>query len=982
MNRNSLFLLTLLLPYSSFSQEYSYTHYDITEGLAGSTVYCITQDRDGFIWVGTETGVSRFDGTHFKNFTTADGLPDIEVLQIFGDSKGRVWMAPFRKSVCYYYKGRIHTQENDSLLRRIQLKGYVENFAEDAEGNVLIQEITALHLVSPDGMVKRYDSIGDRPIENSVGLCRSADGHFLVQVGSGIWTFSGDRFTFFRPFRMSHYSPIYIAMNKQWMVWRENPDSCAIESLASGQIRYQPFLRAGYKHVSYSISADSLIYFNEFTGATQYNVNTDRKDLFLPGIKVSRSFRDQDGNLWFTTLGHGIFRLISDQFRLVTPNAGKDLGASVSAIARLGHDIWFGNDHNIISKMSLSDHKTMSASIDTRDTKSLILYIGQERNNRALCISDLGTTFLTPDLHYIDGYSVAVKRVSVMNGHQLLLSAFWGAAVYNVNSSRITDTVWRERCTTTYYYDSAIYVGTMNGLYRVNTDKSVDYLGKTIPFLRKRISSIVASDDHTLWISSFDDAGIVGIRGDAVVATITKKQGLTSDICRTLLFQSHILWVGTDKGLNRVELDKPGYPVTRYTSNDGLGSDMINTIFADSTMIYVGTPAGLSYFDETKANTIEGCRLHLLSLISAGRNRMEDTAGLTLPYEKSDIRMEFTAVSYRSAGNIIYKYRLLGLDSGWKETKDTYLEYPALPSGKYQFELQAVNKFGISSQLLSFNFVVATPFWRTIWFYAIILLLFLSLVWLTVNLRIKSIRRRQEEKEQLQRRMSEMEHKALQSQMNPHFIFNCLNSIQQYIFDKDVFAANKYITDFARLIRATLYNSTKVFITLADEIDYLLAYLSLEKLRFKEKMDYSVEVDPDINARGLFIPPMLVQPYVENSMRHGLRYKTDGKGVIRLAIRLEAGRLVMIIEDNGIGRERAASYKTAEHIEYQSRGMMLTDERIRLFNAVYEQKIEAEVFDLRDDEGRATGTRVVLRFPLFDHKTQNETYDPNHSGRR
>ncbi len=95
--------LTFVFPYSSFSQEYSYTHYDITEGLAGSTVYCITQDKDGFIWVGTETGLSRFDGTHFKNFTTTDGLPDIEILQLFGDSKGRVWMAPFRKSVCYYY---------------------------------------------------------------------------------------------------------------------------------------------------------------------------------------------------------------------------------------------------------------------------------------------------------------------------------------------------------------------------------------------------------------------------------------------------------------------------------------------------------------------------------------------------------------------------------------------------------------------------------------------------------------------------------------------------------------------------------------------------------------------------------------------------------------------------------------------------------------------------------------------------------------
>src|SRR5580692_1289106 len=148
-----IFFLICYLPYSSRSQEYSYTHYDISDGLAGSTVYCITQDKDGFIWTGTETGVSRFDGTHFRNFTTKDGLPDVEILQMFSDSRGRVWMAPFRKSICYYFNGKIYNQENDSLLRRLQFKGNVENFAEDAAGNILVQERAALHLISPSGMV-------------------------------------------------------------------------------------------------------------------------------------------------------------------------------------------------------------------------------------------------------------------------------------------------------------------------------------------------------------------------------------------------------------------------------------------------------------------------------------------------------------------------------------------------------------------------------------------------------------------------------------------------------------------------------------------------------------------------------------------------------------------------------------------------------------------------------------------------------------
>lgn len=152
------------LPYSSSAQEYSNTHYDIGDGLAGSTVYCITQDKEGFIWTGTETGVSRFDGTHFTNFSTADGLPDVEVSQIFGDSKGRVWMTPFRRSVCYYYKGKIHNQENDTALMKVHLKGNVQNFSEDRNGTILIQETEGLHLFYDNGKIKEYDSIGGSPI--------------------------------------------------------------------------------------------------------------------------------------------------------------------------------------------------------------------------------------------------------------------------------------------------------------------------------------------------------------------------------------------------------------------------------------------------------------------------------------------------------------------------------------------------------------------------------------------------------------------------------------------------------------------------------------------------------------------------------------------------------------------------------------------------------------------------------------------------
>jgi LytS/YehU family sensor histidine kinase len=320
---------------------------------------------------------------------------------------------------------------------------------------------------------------------------------------------------------------------------------------------------------------------------------------------------------------------------------------------------------------------------------------------------------------------------------------------------------------------------------------------------------------------------------------------------------------------------------------------------------------------------------------------------------------------------------MIGLDSVWRTTRQTLLEYPILPPGNYEFQLAAVNKFGMESEMLRQQFEVVTPFWLTTWFELLVAVVFALGTWGLVSRRIRIIRRRQQEKEQLNKKMMEVERMALQAQMNPHFIFNCLTSVQQYIVDQDVPSANKYITGLARLIRLTLHNSSLAFIRLTDEIDYLSAYMALEKLRFKEKMEYSIDVDPQILQSSFYIPPMLIQPYVENSIRHGLRHKKGGMGYIRLRIRQDQPQerrgLTVIVEDNGIGRERSARYKTAEHIEYQSKGMTVTADRIRMINAAYGGNIRVEVIDLEDAAGQPAGTRVVMQFSVFDHPIQKET---------
>jgi len=518
-----------------------------------------------------------------------------------------------------------------------------------------------------------------------------------------------------------------------------------------------------------------------------------------------------------------------------------------------------------------------------------------------------------------------------------------------------------------------LYIGTLNGLYIKYGRNDARFLGDSIAFLKNRISAIAAGVNHALWVGTYD-AGIIGLCPRKPHIRLTSRQGLSSNICRTLTVRGNDLWVGTDRGLNRVSLGSSEMAITRYTAKDGLASDMINAVYVDGDTVYVGTPEGLSYFNPSRTNLTAGCRLVILDITNSGKDRLSDTSHLVLRHTDNNIRFDFAGISYKSAGNITYHYRLSGLDSSWKSTKETFLDYPTLPSGDYALELYAINKFGVMSPTRTIHFTVETPFWKATWFEVIILVSFLALTWLFVSLRIKHMRRQQEKEELLGKRMTELEHTALQAQMNPHFIFNCLNSIQQYIFDQDILAANKYITGFARLIRATLHNSTKDLIPLEDELAYLSTYLSLEKLRFKEKMSYFIEVAPDIPVNGSYrVPPMIIQPYVENCMRHGLRHRKIAGGYIRINIEEKDGKLVVVVEDNGIGREKAASYKTREHIEYQSKGMSLTADRIRLINSIHEENIEVEIIDLKDQHGAAAGTRVVIKFPKFDLTYQENT---------
>ncbi|HWY34610.1 MAG TPA: histidine kinase, partial [Nitrosopumilaceae archaeon] len=321
-------------------------------------------------------------------------------------------------------------------------------------------------------------------------------------------------------------------------------------------------------------------------------------------------------------------------------------------------------------------------------------------------------------------------------------------------------------------------------------------------------------------------------------------------------------------------------------------------------------------------------------------------------------------LSFRDTGGLRYKYRLCGFDSTWSESASGEIGFNNLTSGQYVFEVFAVNADDVRSKIpIVYTFVIDTPFWKEVWFIIIVLVVFSGIIFSVIRWRIRIIRKEEEKKTAFNKTLSQYQMKALQAQMNPHFIFNAVNSIQNYILEKNTQLAYDYLAKFARLIRLVLNNAKEDSITLEQEVEMLGTYIELEQMRFENKFEFELIIPDEVDTFEVCLPPMLIQPYVENGIWHGLMpLKKDRKGKLRIEIQLAEKQLKISVEDNGIGR--AASMNMRKMGKNKSLGMEITQERIDILNSLPEHTgAKVDIIDL-ECEGKAFGTRVEITLIL------------------
>lgn len=426
-------------------------------------------------------------------------------------------------------------------------------------------------------------------------------------------------------------------------------------------------------------------------------------------------------------------------------------------------------------------------------------------------------------------------------------------------------------------------------------------------------------------------------------------------------------------------ISKEGKPLDAvyYSRGDGfLGLENChNSILRDrQNNIWFGTMNGLSVYNSSYARILKSAPiLHLEDVmlfykpLSETKYIYKEKTGYELPYNQNHLSFSYCAIHTNYPEKIKYRYKLEGSDTRWSQwSEQDNISYASLSPGNYQFSVQASIDENVVSNSLHIPFVIEKPLWEKTWFRIMSVLLLIAGLITIFKVREKNIKTKAADKNkslQLQNNLLMLEQKALQLQMNPHFIFNALNSIQSVIVDNNVDKAREEIQNFALLMRSILNNSRKKTISLKEEITTIEKYLQLEQFCQKNQFGYHIHVAEDIDLDEMEIPSMLIQPYIENAVIHGIAHlKKPGKVDISFSKMDET--LFVTIKDNGVGRSKAKELTIGQQKSHVSLGMEVTGERLK--NLANESKISDPEFiiDHEDEDGKSLGTEVKLKIPI------------------
>lgn len=966
-------LLLLFFALSAVSQTPHAINYGISEGLPSNNVYYVFQDSDNYLWFATDVGVVQYNGREFVHFNTDDGLPDNEVFQIYQDSKRRIWFVTLNGKLGFYWNHKFYNEKNTPWLRNSILTNVLIDAHDDGQGNVFITDrlsgiykLDARNRPSEIALFKYKSATG---LVHVLQVFSSAENETQLLTANGIYALDG------RP----------ILKFPKNLISTMSTRNCAHEGnvyFNSGNSIYR--YEAGKLEQLFSLPIDPMMIIS---------VNAETKDIFWIGtrdglfrvekkqngyvyrkffdtLSVSSWTADTEGNYWATTLEAGVFMIPNLNVSIIDNLRNN----KITVLSKDGKNtLWAGSSDIDYYHFEKGKATTFEVSIRGKNMIKDILHSNSETfviGNKGVAINTNGKQKLIP----IGQNTLLFDKRGYYWIGATVVAKLCAKDYKTINALKLSklyqSTLKLQKRTNKMVLGKGddIWIGTNFGLYKYSPKDSIQNYTVKLNDINSSIEDLYFDAGKNRLIVATNSMGVVILENEKITGRVSKRDNLSNNTCRTICRAGeNSYWIGTNTGLDRISKRDGRFVVENFNSAIGLENGKINDITAINDTLYLATDKGIVRFNPFQIERRKTKPVIHLTDFKVNSKSIPFGQTVTLNSDENELTVAFDGISFIENDKIKYHYLLEGTDDKWYVTTNNQINYKALAPGDYTFKVYMTDSLNNHSDTAQIRFFINKPFWKTIPFIAAFLLVSLALLFYIWKLRLGKLEEKfnlekkaiqaERDKANLEKEMIELEQKALRLQMNPHFIFNALNTIKGYYAEGNDVKASDYISKFSKLLRLLLEN-TEQLIPLSKEIEMLQLYVALTQIRYKNKFDFEIKTDSGLHTDDVAIPTLLLQPMVENAIIHGLAPKKD-KGLLQIEFHQSGDQLVCIVTDNGIGRK--ASHKpNSDHI---SKATEITTERIALLQSETAVS-DIEITDLLGDNGQAAGTKVTISIPL------------------
>ncbi len=984
-----LFLLAFLFTWTNIlAQDPLIQRFTTADGLPSNGVYTVFQGSNKFLWFATDAGVSKYDGTKFINYRKQDGLSSNDVFNINEDSFGRVWFFHVNASLNYYFQNTIHNEKNTPILGSLKSDYYFRKFYEDEDRNVYFY-------FNPQLLIYRLDSQNHitkykiRSIHaKHEALPRVVEGmsiHYMRRDASGefyFWTSTGNYTTKDlneQPVLLSNkykFRDIISSSNNRKYIITRRLNSIQYEVKRFNNESNFDKIESLYNTDSENISSilednNGLLWISTYDKGV-FCIK-DKKIIYHFDIKYAKSvIQDHEDNIWICSLREGVYKInpFFTKYQHLKSSAFQYSGVfalgkndSTGVWCSIGKMIYLLRGNNLLK---LDFHSSENSFNQVVQLNSTTLFVG-EINRRPYILEGIHINMKDKKVQFDkESQSPVSFNKLIVNEQTNEMCSFTQYNLILLDPKQFFKKLSLPRIGEQIF--STFY--NLNNELIVNARKNYIYADFTkkecneITYFRRKVIK-----DH---LNLSNKAELFNIEGDSLFLLKDKKlmnlsaafeQPIDLQI-NHLIYHDSTLFIATSR--NVFVCENPLHAIKTKTAKFymiNIDFKSINDILLNGNNLYIASDEGLTSIPfasllETKNYSPIP---YFQSIQVNDQENLVNQNGISIVSDQR-INIAFSCINY-STSPITFSYKLEGIDMDWTIVKGNNVVLQNLSKGKYIFKLRARKPASNWSEPAEFGIEARATIWEHPMLYFFVALLIAGLIFLAI------IRRKNVEldRRKMENQLLLMEQKSLQALMNPHFIFNTLGSIQNYLLHNKPYEAGIYLSQFARLIRQNLNSMDASMINLEEEVDRLKNYLDLEKLRMGDKFEYLIEIDDEVESEDILVPSMIIQPFVENAIWHGIA-NLDQKGFIGIFISLKNEKSIqIIIEDSGIGILNSAKFNTRSE-QHLNLGMNITKKRLTLLSQKY--GVETNIsYSERSPGAINPGTKVSLLSPFLYGKS-------------